>query len=67
MSWFRMLKFVFAGPTPVHAWWDKAMAAVAAGRIDPLPIISHTMPLDDAPKGYEMFANREATKVLLKP
>ena len=67
MSWFRMLKYVFAGPTPVHAWWDKAMAAVAKGRIDPLPIISHTMPLDDAPKGYEMFANREATKVLLKP
>jgi threonine dehydrogenase-like Zn-dependent dehydrogenase len=43
------------------------MEAVADGRIDPLPIISHTLPLDEAPKGYELFELREATKVLLKP
>jgi threonine dehydrogenase-like Zn-dependent dehydrogenase len=67
MSWFRMLTFRFAGPTPIQAWWDRAMTAVSEGRIDPLPIISHTMSLDEAPKGYEMFSKREATKVLLKP
>ena len=67
MAWFRMLRFVFGGICPIHAWWERAMQAVADGKIDPLPIISHTLPLDEAPRGYEMFDRREATKVLLKP
>ena len=67
LMWLRMLRFQFSGACPVHVWWDRAMAAVAEGRIDPMPIISHTLPLEEAPKGYEMFANREAMKVLLKP
>ena len=67
MAWFRMLKFVFGGICPIHAWWEQALRAVADGKIDPLPIISHTLSLDEAPKGYEMFDRREATKVLLKP
>jgi threonine dehydrogenase-like Zn-dependent dehydrogenase len=67
MAWFRMLRFVFGGICPIHAWWEQAMQAVADGKMDPLPVISHTMSLEDAPKGYEMFDRREATKVLLKP
>ncbi|HEV3474391.1 MAG TPA: alcohol dehydrogenase catalytic domain-containing protein [Actinomycetota bacterium] len=67
VAWSRMLRFVFGGLCPVHAWWDKAMQAVADGKIDPLPIISHTLPLDEAPKGYDLFQRREATKVVLKP
>ena len=66
-SWFRQLKIVFAGVCPIHAWWDRTMQAVADGDIDPLPIISHRLPLDEAPKGYELFARREATKVVLTP
>jgi threonine dehydrogenase-like Zn-dependent dehydrogenase len=65
--WTRMLRFVFAGICPIHAWWDRAMEAVAQGKIDPLPIISHTLSLDDAPRGYELFDAKEATKVLLRP
>jgi threonine dehydrogenase-like Zn-dependent dehydrogenase len=67
VSWSRMLRYVFAGIAPVHAWWEEAMRAVADGRLDPLPIISHTLPLEEAPKGYELFDRREATKVVLKP
>jgi threonine dehydrogenase-like Zn-dependent dehydrogenase len=67
VAWSRMLRFVFGGLCPIHAWWDRAMQAVADGKIDPLPIISHTLPLDEAPKGYELFQRREATKVVLKP
>ena len=67
MSWFRMLRFVFGGICPVQAWWDRALEALADGSIDPMPIVSHTLPLEEAPKGYELFARREATKVLLKP
>ncbi len=67
IAWFRMLTFVFGGICPIQAWWDQALEAVADGKIDPLPIISHTLSLEEAPKGYELFDRREATKVLLKP
>ena len=65
--WARALTVRFAGICPVHAWWERAMREVATGRIDPVPIISHRLPLEDAPKGYELFDSREATKVVLVP
>jgi len=65
--WARMLTIRFSGVCPVHAWWDRAMQAVQAGAIDPIPLISHTMSLDEAPKGYELFDARQATKVVIKP
>jgi len=65
--WTRALQIRFAGICPVHAWWDRALAEVRAGRIDPLPIISHRLSLDDAPLGYELFDSRVASKVLLSP
>jgi len=43
------------------------MDAVVSGRIDPLPIISHRLPLSDAPRGYELFESHEAMKVVLTP
>jgi threonine dehydrogenase-like Zn-dependent dehydrogenase len=67
VMWSRALRFVFGGVAPIHAWWNEAMAAVADGKIDPLPIISHTLPLAEAAKGYELFDRREATKVVLRP
>ena len=43
------------------------MEELAAGRIDPLPLISHRLPLEDAAAGYALFDRREATKVVLLP
>ena len=65
--WTRMLDVRFAGICPIHAWWERSMRAVEEGRIDPLPLISHVLPLEDAPEGYELFATRRAMKVVLKP
>ena len=65
--WIRALQVRFAGTTPIHAWWDRAMAEVLAGRLDPRPIVSHRLSLEEAPKGYELFDTRQATKVLLRP
>lgn len=65
--WMRALSVRFTGICPVHAWWEETLAAVAEGRIDPLPIISHRLPLAEAPLGYELFDSRRATKVLLTP
>jgi threonine dehydrogenase-like Zn-dependent dehydrogenase len=65
--WARALDVKFAGICPVHTWWDRALNAVLSGGIDPMPIISHTLSLAEAPRGYEMFESKEATKVVLKP
>lgn len=65
--WARSLDVRFAGICPVHTWWQRALEAVMDGSIDPAPIISHRLTLDEAVAGYEMFAAREATKVLLAP
>jgi threonine dehydrogenase-like Zn-dependent dehydrogenase len=65
--WIRALQVRFAGTTPIHAWWDRAMAEVLAGRLDPRPIVSHRLSIEEAPKGYELFETRQATKVLLRP
>lgn len=65
--WARALDVRFAGVCPVHAWWGRALADVLAGRIDPAPIVSHRLPLEDAALGYELFDSRRATKVLLLP
>jgi threonine dehydrogenase-like Zn-dependent dehydrogenase len=65
--WARALDVRFCGVCPVHTYWEQAMREIVAGRIDPLPIVSHRLPLADAARGYELFANREATKVVLLP
>jgi threonine dehydrogenase-like Zn-dependent dehydrogenase len=65
--WARSVDVRFAGLCPVHAYWERAMALVAEGRVDPLPLVSHRLSLEEAPKGYELFDRREASKVLLRP
>jgi len=65
--WARALDVRFAGLCPVHAYWERTMSLVAEGQLDPLPLVSHRLPLEDGPKGYELFDRREATKVLLHP
>lgn len=65
--WARAIELRFAGICPVHAWWQRSMAAVAAGTIDPTPLISHRLGLEEAARGYELFDRREATKVMLTP
>lgn len=65
--WTRALDIRFTGLCPVHAVWRSAMAEMEAGRIDPRPLISHRLPLEEAARGYELFDARRATKVLLIP
>jgi threonine dehydrogenase-like Zn-dependent dehydrogenase len=42
---------------------------VEKGEIDPSFVITHRLPLDEAPRGYDMFLNKEddCLKVVLKP
>jgi len=65
--WTRALDIRFTGLCPVHAVWERAMADVERGLLDPSPLVSHRLPLEEAPSGYELFDSRRATKVLLLP
>ncbi len=42
---------------------------IRAGEIDPTRVITHTLPLDQAPHGYDIFKNKQdnCEKVVLKP
>lgn len=66
-AWRKNLKITFSGVTPVPRYWEKALQAVRRGQVDPTVIISHTLPLDEGAKGYELFDQKIATKVVLKP
>jgi len=65
--WARGLDVRFAGLCPVHTYWERAMEMLIEGRVDPTPIVSHRLSLEEAPKGYELFDRREASKVVLRP
>ncbi len=65
--WARALTLRFAGVTPVLAWWERAMSSLERGEVDPMPQISHRLPLDEAAAGYALFDRHEATKVVLEP
>ena len=65
--WTRALTLRFSGLCPIHAWWEEALEEVMDGRIDPSPLISHRLPLEEAAAGYALFDRREATKVVLIP
>ncbi len=46
---------------------DRVLAMLAAGTLDPTPLVSHHMALDDAPEAYEVYDRREALKIVLTP
>ena len=67
MVWVRGLQVRFTGMANVQAHWDATLEAMARGAFDPTRVITHRMPLEEAEKGYELFAAREAMKVVMTP
>jgi threonine dehydrogenase-like Zn-dependent dehydrogenase len=67
MAWVRGLQVRFAGMANVQAHWGAALDAIAAGAFDPTAIVTHRLPLEEAERGYELFAAREAMKVVMTP
>ena len=58
-----------SGQTHVQRYLQPLLERIQNGDIDPSFVISHHLNIDDAPKGYKMFRNKEdnCTKVVLKP
>jgi len=57
------------GQTHVQHYMRPLLERVQKGEINPSFVITHEMKLDDAPKGYKMFRDKEdqCVKVVLKP
>ena len=65
--WRRGVTIVMGATCNIHEHWDKALALVKDGTVDPTVLISHRMSLEDAVEGYKLFESHEALKVILKP
>jgi len=57
------------GQTHVHRYMRPLLDLIERGRLDPTFIISHHLPLEDAPRAYAMFRNKsdDCVKVVLQP
>jgi threonine dehydrogenase-like Zn-dependent dehydrogenase len=57
------------GQTHVNRWTEDLLRRIEEGQIDPSFVITHRASLDDGPKMYETFRNKEdgCVKVVLKP
>lgn len=60
---------VKTGQTHVQKYLRPLLDLIGEGRIDTTFLISHRLPLEEAPQGYKMFKEQqdEVTKVVLKP
>jgi 2-desacetyl-2-hydroxyethyl bacteriochlorophyllide A dehydrogenase len=58
------LRFSIGDPTEDG---DHLLRRLAAGELDPTPVVTHRLPLADAAEAYRLFDSREATKVVLLP
>jgi threonine dehydrogenase-like Zn-dependent dehydrogenase len=57
------------GQCHVQHYWKKLLEHIENGDIDPSFVVTHRMPLDEAPQGFDIFVNKEdeCIKVVLKP
>lgn len=60
---------VTGGLVPGPRYLPELLAFVEAGTLDPAPMLSHTLPLEEAAEGYRLMATRAegVTKVALRP
>jgi threonine dehydrogenase-like Zn-dependent dehydrogenase len=60
---------VKSGQTHVQRYMGPLLQLIESGKIDPSFIITHTLPLSEAPNAFRMFRDKEdsCVKVVLKP
>jgi threonine dehydrogenase-like Zn-dependent dehydrogenase len=66
LAWLKglTLRLGFAN---VIAHVDRVLALIEAGRLDPSPLVTHRMKLDEAADAYALYDKREALKIVLTP
>jgi threonine dehydrogenase-like Zn-dependent dehydrogenase len=66
LAWLKGLTLRL-GLANVIAHVDRVLALIEAGKLDPSPLVSHHMKLDEAAEAYELYDRREALKIVLTP
>jgi 2-desacetyl-2-hydroxyethyl bacteriochlorophyllide A dehydrogenase len=66
LAWLKGLTLRL-GLANVIAHVDRVLTLIEAGKLDPGPIVSHRMKLDEAAEAYRIYDNREALKIVLTP
>jgi len=64
--WIKALT-LRTGHANVIAHLDPVLAMLASGVLDPTPLVTHHMKLDEAPEAYGVYDRREALKIVLEP
>jgi 2-desacetyl-2-hydroxyethyl bacteriochlorophyllide A dehydrogenase len=66
LTWIKSLT-LGSGQANVIAHVDRVLGMLAAGTLDPSPLVSAHMPLADAAEAYAIYDRREALKIVLTP
>jgi 2-desacetyl-2-hydroxyethyl bacteriochlorophyllide A dehydrogenase len=66
LLWIKALR-LRSGHANVIGHVDSVLALMSAGRLDPSPLVTHHMSLDNAPEAYALYDRREALKIVLNP
>jgi 2-desacetyl-2-hydroxyethyl bacteriochlorophyllide A dehydrogenase len=64
--WIKAITLT-SGHANVIKHLDRVLELLADGKLDPSPLVTHHMTLDDAPEAYRVYDNREALKIVLAP
>ncbi len=55
------------GQANVIAYVDPVLERLKSGELDPTPLVTHHMKLDQAPEAYEVYDRHEALKIVITP
>jgi 2-desacetyl-2-hydroxyethyl bacteriochlorophyllide A dehydrogenase len=66
LLWIKALRLC-SGHANVIGHVDSVLAMMSSGQLDPAPLVSNHMPLEDASEAYRIYDRREALKIVLRP
>jgi 2-desacetyl-2-hydroxyethyl bacteriochlorophyllide A dehydrogenase len=64
--WIKAITMT-SGHANVIKHLDRVLELLSSGELDPSPLVTHHMKLDEAPDAYRVYDNREALKIVLSP
>jgi 2-desacetyl-2-hydroxyethyl bacteriochlorophyllide A dehydrogenase len=64
--WIKAITLT-SGHANVIKHLDRVLELLSSGELDPSPLVTHHMGLDEAPDAYRVYDNREALKIVLSP
>ncbi len=66
LLWIKAITLT-SGHANVIKHLDRVLELLSAGELDPAPLVSHHMKLEEAPEAYRVYDNRQALKIVLTP